>query len=82
MLLASGMTLEDLLLDDRELRRQLVMLGVTLGTKRYTGQHSTEAAHEFAERALSVVKTIEDRIILRLEQALTDSIDEAQKRGL
>jgi hypothetical protein len=53
-------------LDDSELRRLLVGVGVTIGVRRYVGQHPTEAAHEFAESALPVVKAIEDRIVDRI----------------
>lgn len=54
---------------DNDLRRHLVGVGLALGTKRYVGQHPTEAAHEFANNMLPVLKGIEDRIVKRLKEA-------------
>lgn len=42
-----------------ELRPALVRLGKTIGGRRYTGQHPTEAAHEFADAALEVLGQLE-----------------------
>jgi hypothetical protein len=51
---------------DGELRTLLVRLGMSIGVERYVGQGKTAAGHEFADNALAVIKTIEDRVVERL----------------
>jgi hypothetical protein len=46
---------------DNSLRPALVRLGTTLGVKRYPGQHPTDAAHEFADAAMAVIKILDYR---------------------
>ena len=55
--------------DDQELRRMLVGLGVTLKVERYAGQGQTGGAHEFADKALPIIKAIENRIVRRVLRA-------------
>lgn len=46
---------------DSELRVMFVGLGSAMGVQRYTGQHPTAAAREFADRAMAIVKELEAR---------------------
>jgi hypothetical protein len=45
-------------MNDDELRAALVALGVSMGVQRYYGQHKTEAAHEFADKAMKVIELV------------------------
>jgi hypothetical protein len=57
-------------MDDTQLRIELVRLGSSLGVKQYAGQHPTAAAHEFADKMLPVLQTMEDRIVKRLKETI------------
>jgi hypothetical protein len=75
--------------DDTKLHAALVDLALTLGVERYTGQHQTVAAHEFAFRVKKVIEAMNDGEIkawvyfgsdpINLEHTVQDLIDRGGK---